>query len=254
MIELQTDGKVSTLTINRPDVLNALSADVLLGLREKILSLSDTRVLVLRGAGEKAFVAGADIKAMQKMSTLEARAFTELGQGVIQLIEEGPWVSIAAVHGFALGGGLELALACDLIYASEKAKFGAPETNLGIIPGFGGTVNLIDRVGFSAAMDWILTGRILDAKEALDRHLISQMFSSASFFEEVQKLAGQLSKKGLYSMLAAKRLVRQMRASDKQRALLLERESFATLFASGEPQEGMSAFLEKRTPNFNTSQ
>ena len=173
---------------------------------------------------------------------------------MIQLIEYGPWISIAAVHGFALGGGLELALACDLIYASEKAKFGAPETNLGIIPGFGGTVNLIDRVGFSAAMDWILTGRIVDAKEALDRHLISQMFSSSDFFEQVQKLADQLSNKGLYSMLAAKRLVRQMRAADKQRALLLERESFATLFASGEPQEGMSAFLEKRSPSFDTSQ
>lgn len=251
MLKLQTEGAVATLTIDRPDALNALNEDLLLEIRKQLLSLGDVQVVVFRGAGEKAFVAGADIKAMQKMSVLEARSFAELGQGVIQLIEEAPWISIAAVHGFALGGGLELALACDLIYASRKAKFGAPETNLGIIPGFGGTVNLIHRIGFSAAMDWILTGRIVDAQEALQRQLIAQVFPHEEFFEKVQKTAQELSRKGIYSMLAAKRLVRQVFASDKNRGLLLERESFATLFGSGEPQEGLSAFVEKRQANFH---
>lgn len=250
LVQVDQSESIATLTINRPEALNALNQDVLMELRQKILELSDARVLVLTGSGEKAFVAGADIKAMSQMSAAEARAFAELGQGVVQLIEQGPFVSVAAVNGFALGGGLELALSCDLIYSADNARFAAPETNLGIIPGFGGTVNIVARAGMHAAMEMILTGDMMSAERAHQLGLVAKVFPQADLMGEVQKIASKLSLKGIYSMLAAKRLVRASSGSEHERALLLERESFANLFAMGEPQEGMAAFLEKRSPDF----
>lgn len=251
VVEVSQKGKIATVTINRPDALNALNQEVLMELRNAIIRLENVSVMVLTGAGEKAFVAGADIKQMQEMTALQATAFSELGQGVIRLIEEAPFISIAAVNGFALGGGLELAMACDLIYASDNSRFGAPETNLGIIPGFGGTVNLYDRIGFHKAMEMILSGKTVLAEEAKRLSLILDIFPKAHLMAEVQKIATELAEKGIYSLLAAKRLVRGMASSDKQRAYLLERESFGSLFATGEPKEGMTAFVEKRKPNFN---
>ena len=155
------------------------------------------------------------------------------------------------MNGFALGGGLELALACDLIYASEKAEFGLPETNLGIIPGFGGTVNLSRRVGMHRAMEMILTGRRILAKEAKQEGLVLEVYSSADLLPKVKELAHALAQKGIHSLLAARRLIRSHDAIDKDRAFLLERETFATLFATKEPEEGMTAFLEKRVPQFS---
>ena len=219
-------------------------------MQKAILELEKVHVVVLTGDGSKAFVAGADIKKMAEMTPLQARAFAELGQGVIQLLEQSPFITIAAVNGFALGGGLELALACDLIYASKNARLGAPETNLGIIPGFGGTINLVTRAGFHRAMDLILTGRSITADEALQMGLVLEVFESENFMGKIEEKAQALANKGIHSLLAAKRLVRGAAQWDKERALLVERESFATLFATGEPKEGMTAFVEKRPAKF----
>ncbi len=249
-VTVEKNDRVATLKITRPDVLNALNAEVLLDLQKAILELEKVHVVVLTGDGSKAFVAGADIKKMAEMTPLQARAFAELGQGVIQLLEQSPFITIAAVNGFALGGGLELALACDLIYASKNARLGAPETNLGIIPGFGGTINLVTRAGFHRAMDLILTGRSITADEALQMGLVLEVFESENFMGKIEEKAQALANKGIHSLLAAKRLVRGAAQWDKERALLVERESFATLFATGEPKEGMTAFVEKRPAKF----
>lgn len=242
---------IATVVLNREEALNALNAQMLMELREALIKLEAAKVVVLRGAGDRAFVAGADIKAMSSMSPSEARAFAELGQGVIQLIEQAPFVSVAAVSGFALGGGLELALACDLICGTERAKFALPETNLGLIPGFGGTVNLVRRIGFHFAMEMILTGETIDAQEAYRRGLLLEVIETEKFEERLLELTTKLSKKGIYSLLASRRLVRAAASSEQDRALLLERESFGNLFSTGEPQEGMRAFLEKRSPQFD---
>lgn len=251
LVEAQKDGRVSTIKINREEALNALNQEVLLELRNSIIKIEDSSVVIFTGTGNKAFIAGADIKSMREMNSLQASAFAELGQGVVKMLEEAPFVSIAAVNGFALGGGLEMALACDLIYCSDNARFGAPETNLGIIPGFGGTVNLIHRVGYHHAMEMILRGHLISAQEAKDLGLVLKVYQSDDLMNEVNEIAKVLSEKGTYSLLSARRLVRGMVSLDRTRALQLEKESFASLFASGEPKEGMQAFIEKRQPNFH---
>ena len=251
LVHVSQKDRVATLTIDRQQALNALNQDVLIELHTKILELEGAQVVIFTGAGEKAFVAGADIAAMKGMSALKARAFAELGQNVIRLIEEAPFISIAMVNGFALGGGLELALACDLIYASDNAKLGAPETNLGIIPGFGGTANITRRIGFHRSMDLILTGRMITAEVAKAWGLVLEVYSPKDLKTKVEETANLLAAKGTHSLLAARRLVRGVAQDDQERALLLERETFAGLFASGEPQEGMTAFLEKRAARFH---
>jgi enoyl-CoA hydratase len=249
-VSVEKKDHVAKITIDRPKALNALNAEVLHELRNEFIKLEDASVVVITGAGEKAFVAGADIASMSQMGPMEARAFVEMGQGVMQTLEEAPFISIAAVNGFCLGGGLELALSCDLIYGSAQSKYGAPETNLGIVPGFGGTVNLVARAGFHRAMDLILSGRIIGAEDAKACGLILEIFSAADLMPKVDEIAKNLSKKGRLSMLAARRLVKANAYRERDKALLLERETFATLFASGEPREGMQAFLEKREPKF----
>lgn len=148
LVNVKKEGQVAWLELNRPEALNALNRELLMGLQKALLELEDVKVCVLTGAGDRAFVAGADIKAMQKMSPSEARAFSALGQGVFRLLQDGPFVSIAGINGFALGGGLELALSCDLIYATEGSKFALPEITLGLIPGFGGTQHLLPEWDF----------------------------------------------------------------------------------------------------------
>jgi len=250
LVNLEKDGAVAWLEINRPDAMNALNEQVLMDLQEAILRLEETRVLVLSGAGGKAFVAGADIKAMQRMRPSEARAFSALGQAVFKLIQDSPFIAIAAVNGFALGGGLELALACDLIYATPRSRFSAPEINLGLVPGFGGTVNLIQRVGFHLAMDMITTGRMISADEAKQRSLILDILSEENWKTEIREKAALIASKGSESLSSAKTLLRSNVSMDRERALQLERDSFAALFDTPEPREGISAFLEKRSPQF----
>jgi len=248
-VKVSEANGVTTITIDRQQALNALNADVLKELLESVKTVK-TSVAVFTGSGPKAFVAGADIAAMAEMDALQARKFVELGQSVMTSIENAPFISIAAVNGFALGGGCELAMACDLIYASENAKMGLPETNLGIIPGFAGTVNLTARVGFHRALEMTLTGKMISAHEAKTFGLVLEVFKPEELLPKVLELAQTLAKKGPLSLIAAKRLVRGAAFESKERALLLEKESFATLFASHEPKEGMKAFLEKREPRF----
>ncbi len=250
-IKIEKLGRIATVVVDRPKSLNALNADVLLELRSAFLQLDGVGVVILTGAGDKAFVAGADISSMAEFGPLDARTFVELGQGVMQTIEEAPFVTIAAINGFALGGGLELALACDLLYASDTAKLGLPETNLGIVPGFGGTQNLLQRVGMHRSLEMILTGKTISAAEAKAIGLVLDVFPASELSSRVHEIATKMSKKGLLSLLAARRLVRAHCSDSKSKGYLLEREVFATLFASGEPREGMTAFLEKREARFS---
>lgn len=250
-IHCHQEGRVAKITIDREKALNALNQDVLLELRNQLIRLEGVSVVVLTGAGEKSFVAGADIKAMSSMDPLQAAAFAELGQGVVQMLEQAPYVSIAMVNGFALGGGLELALACDLIYASDNARFAAPEINLGIIPGFGGTVNLGKRIGFHRATEMILRGHQIKADLAKEYGLCLEVFSKEELEGQVMKIAKEISEKGTYSLMTARKLSRVASLENQDRAIYLERQSFSGLFASCEPKEGMNAFIEKRAPRFH---
>ena len=251
-VEVTHDGHVSTLTIKRPDKLNALSREVLEDLRTAIEALgvrSDARAAVITGTG-KAFVAGADIAAMKNMTEVEGRAFGALGHGVFESIERLRVPVIAAVNGFALGGGCELALACDFIYASSKAKFGQPEVSLGIIPGFGGTQRLPRRVGSGTARELIYTGKMIDAEEALRIGLVNAVFEPDALVAEAIKTAKEIATKGPLAVAAAKHLIRDGVDMPLPEANRLEQVAFGHAFGTRDQREGMTAFLEKRPPSF----
>jgi enoyl-CoA hydratase len=251
-VEVTHEGHVGTLTINRPDKLNALSREVLLDLGAAIDRLSGNgavRSAVLTGTG-KAFVAGADIAAMKDMTEAEGRAFGALGHGVFAAIEQLRFPVIAAVNGFALGGGCELALACDFIYASSRAKFGQPEVNLGIIPGFGGTQRLPRRVGSALARELIYTGKMIDAEEALRIGLANAVFEPDELLAAAQKAASEIAAKGPMAVSSAKRLIRDGIDLPLPTANQLEQDAFGDAFGTEDQSEGMAAFLEKRAPSF----
>jgi enoyl-CoA hydratase len=228
---------VGTLTINRPKQLNALDAATLgeIGTAVELCKSRPEEVLalVITGAGEKAFVAGADIAAMSRLGPAEAREFAALGHRTMSSLEALPIVTIAAVNGFALGGGCELMLACDLCYASEKARFGQPEVNLGLVPGFGGTQRLTRRVGPMRAKELILSGDMVDAAQA-----------------RAQARARLIASRGPQAVALSKRLVQHGADLPLQQALDFERNAFAGLFGGAEAREGMAAFLEKRPARF----
>ena len=231
--------------------MNALDRPTLEELRDRLLELRDdaeARVVVLTGAGEKAFVAGADIKYMSGLSKDEAKEWGELGQNAAQLLETMPKPTIAAINGFALGGGCELALACDLRYASTAAKLGQPEINLGIIPGWGGTQRLARACGVGVAKDLILTGRVVDAEEALRVGLVNGVHDPV--LEKGREVATLLASKGPLALAAAKRAVNHALQGDHVENLQREAEEFGSLFASEDAREGMTAFAEKREPHF----
>jgi len=209
-----------------------------------------TRVVVLTGAGEKAFAAGADIKEMAKMSVLEAHAWGSLGHECGRLLESMPKPTLAAVNGFALGGGCELALACDIRYASENAKFGQPEINLAVIPGWGGTQRLARAVGAALAKDLILTGRTIDAAEALRVSLVSAVYPAAELLDRALETAGALAQKSPVALSAAKDATNRALQGDLGAGLSYEAILFAALFATEDQKEGMRAFAEKREPEF----
>lgn len=251
-VETTHDGHVSTLTINRPDKLNALSQEVLSDLRTAIGALAakhDVRAAVLTGTG-KAFVAGADIAAMKDMTEAEGREFGALGHRVFAAIENLHCPVIAAVNGFALGGGCELALACDFIYASSKAKFGQPEVNLGIIPGFGGTQRLPRRVRSAAARELIYTGKMIGAEEALRLGLANAVFEPDALLAAAAATAADIATKGPLAVAAAKRLIRDGADLPLPDANRLEQLAFGEAFKTADQSEGMGAFLEKRAPVF----
>jgi enoyl-CoA hydratase len=246
---LETDGAVAVVTINRPAALNALDLATLSRLAALLQELGErgtARAAVLTGAGEKAFVAGADIAAMEKLSAVEGRAFSRFGQDVFAAVENLPIPVIAAVQGFALGGGLELALACDLILAGERARFGQPEINLGIIPGFGGTQRLPRRIGLGRARELIYSGRMIDAAEALRIGLVNRVLPNGELPEAARALAAELAGKAPVAVQQAKAAINAGADLDLTNACRYESEAFAVCFGTEDRGEGMRAFLEKR--------
>ncbi|HEX9307358.1 MAG TPA: enoyl-CoA hydratase-related protein [Anaeromyxobacter sp.] len=251
MFDLE-DG-VGVLTFNRPKVLNALDAKTIAELGDVVARAESDRsvkALVLTGAGEKAFVAGADIAAMSAMSPLDARRFAETAHAILARMEALPIVTIAAVNGFALGGGCEIVMACDLVYASEKARFGQPEVNLGLIPGFGGTQRLTRRVGLPRALEMILTGDMYDAARAKELGLALEVLPAAELLTFAKGQARKIAGKGPVAVAAAKRAVREGADADLRTANELERQAFAGLFGTEDAREGMRAFVEKRAAAF----
>src|SRR5512133_2371168 len=235
--------------------MNALDRPTLEELRERLRALAnddDARVVVLTGAGEKAFIAGADIKYMSSLSVLEARTWGGLGHSCALLLETMRKPTIAAINGFALGGGCELALACDLRYAATTAKLGQPEINLGIIPGWGGTQRLARVCGLGVAKELILTGRVVDAKEARRIGLVNDVFEPAELMETTLKIARLIASKGPLALAEAKAAINHSLQGDYVKSLEAEAEGFGELFASKDAREGMTAFVEKREPDFKT--
>jgi enoyl-CoA hydratase len=247
------DGGVVVVTLDRQEALNALNREVLSELRDRLRELAtdtETRVLVLTGAGDRAFAAGADIKEMTEMGVLEGHAWGSLGHECGRLLESMPKPTLAAVNGFALGGGCELALACDIRYASERAQFGQPEINLAIIPGWGGTQRLARAVGPALAKDLILTGRAIDAAEALRIGLVSAVYPAGELLDRVLETAAALAAKSAVALSAAKDAANRSLQGDLGAGLSYEAILFAALFATEDQKEGMRAFAEKREPRF----
>lgn len=252
IITCERRGAILLATINRPESLNALSSEVLAALADLVSDFEhdeESMVLVLTGAG-KAFVAGADISEMAEMNTLEAREFSEHGQELCSVLGSMSKLVVAAVNGFALGGGCELALACDLIYASEKAKFGQPEVKLGVIPGFGGTQRLTRSVGPRIAMDLLTTGRLVGAEEAKTMGLVNDVYPLEGFLDAVMETIKPILDMGPIAVGQAKRALHMGQDIPLDRALAMETEMFSGLFATQDQKEGMSAFLEKRSAEF----
>ena len=254
-IRIEVDGALAIVTVAREAALNALSSKVIAELTHAVGELevsSDVRAVIVTGAGDKAFVAGADIAEMREMTPLQAQAFAEMGGALAQSIEtsEKPW--IAAVNGFALGGGCELALACDFVHASERAKFGQPEVKLGIIPGFGGTQRLARRVGVAKAKELCMTGDPVDAAEALRIGLADAIIPHGELYAKVKELAGRIAANGPLAVAEVKRLVHLGQSTTLDHAIALEQRSFGLMFATEDQREGMSAFLAKprRSPQF----
>jgi enoyl-CoA hydratase len=250
------DDHVVTFTLNRPDKLNALNADLLHELGRLVLDLSQdpsVRCAILTGAGEKAFAAGADIGAMSEMTPVRAKELAEMGHAIGQAMETARFPIIAAVNGFALGGGCELALACDFIYASDKARLGQPEVSLGVIPGFGGTQRLTRRVGEGRARELCMTGDVIGAEEALRIGLVNAVVPHAELLPRVREVASKIASKAPLAVAAAKRVI--LRGADValSTANELEATAFAALFGTADQREGMRAFLEKRAARFEGS-
>ena len=252
-VRIQIDGAVATVTIDRPKALNALHAltlDELLAAVEELAENARVRCCILTGAGEKAFVAGADIAEMAGLNAVEARSFSERGGALGNRLETSPQVWIAAVNGFALGGGCELALCCDFIYAAKHAKFGQPEVNLGVIPGFGGTQRLLRRVGIAKAKELIFTGDAISAEEALRIGLADVVVEPTELMERAQKTAKKIAAKGPLAIRAAKRAMHEGQSLGLREGLALESSAFGALFETADQKEGMKAFLEKRVAGF----
>lgn len=243
---------MALLTLNRPEALNALNEPLLRALREAIEAVGaddGVRALVVTGEG-RAFAAGADIEAMGRMSPLEAEAFSRLGHETFACLESLAVPTVAAVNGFALGGGCELACACDWIYASTKAVFGQPEVHLGLIPGFGGTSRVTRRVGLAWAKEMVLAGQNLKADEALRIGLANRVFEPEALLEQAVAVGETIAGNGPLAVASAKRVLQQAQDADVRLAHALEQAAFGALFASDDKSEGIAAFLEKRDPRF----
>lgn len=250
---IETADGVATLTVNRPEALNALNCELLKELECALYGLdldAAVKVVVLTGAGEKAFVAGADIREMAEMNSYQGHAFAQQGQRVMLLMEKMTKPVIAAVNGFALGGGLELALACDFIYASQKAKLGFPEVTLGILPGFGGTQNLSRLIGPNKANELIFTGKLLTADKACAWGIVNEVFAPEELLAKTMEAAAGIARVGELGVSYAKDAIANGLNMSKVDGFRYEASLFGVLFATEDQKEGMGAFLEKRKPVF----
>jgi enoyl-CoA hydratase len=253
LVTIERTGATATVTIQRPDKLNALNARVVAELTRAFQDLAGAadpvRCAILTGAG-KAFVAGADIAEMATLTTVEAKRFADAGHALGALIEALPFPVIAAVNGFALGGGCELALACDFIYAADTAKLGQPEVNLGIVPGFGGTQRLARRVGVARARELIYTGDMITAEQALAMGLVNAVFPAADLLTRARETASKIASRGPLAVAASKRLILRGEGIDLPAACELEAQAFSALFGSEDQRTGMKAFVEKAKATF----
>jgi enoyl-CoA hydratase len=252
-ILLEIEEGIATISVNRPKALNALNPEVMAEIAEALKQISankDVRVAILTGTGDKAFVAGADISVMATQTPLEAKRFSASGQEVLLAMEALEIPIIAAVNGFALGGGTEIAMACDFIYASEKARFGQPEINLGIIPGFGGTQRLARLVGKGWAKELCLTGEMINAAQAKEIGLVNKVFPPEELMAETMKAAKLMASKGRAALRAIKQVMNRGFDVDLRNGCAMEVDAFAIAFTSSDAKEGLTAFLEKRKPEF----
>ena len=257
-IHFEKRDQVGIVTFNNPDRMNALSVDAISQSTEFFSELQasidagaagDLRALLLTGAG-KAFISGADVKQMSSMEPAGAERFSAEGNALMRLIERFPVPVIAAVNGYALGGGFELALCADFIYASAAAKLGFPEVTLGIFPGFGGSARLAARIGASRASELLYTGRLIGAEEALRIGIVNQVFEPASLQEAALQTAALIGKAGPHALKEAKKNLRECARLDVEAAAAVESRRFGLLFAEEEAREGLEAFLAKRPPKW----
>ena len=251
-ILLAIEEKIATLTFNRPKVLNAMNLEVLGEIYDAVSACAnndDVRAVIVTGAGDKAFVAGADIAQMQNATSVEILQLMEAGHKTMRLIETMPKPAIAAVNGFALGGGTEIALACDIRFASEKAVFGQPEILIGVIPGWGGTQRLPRLIGMGLAKEIILSGTQINAQRAYEIGLVNKVFPPEKLMEEARKFAAKLAALPSFALKMAKNAINYGFDMSLDNASALEIGAIAQCFATEDQKEGMSAFLEKRKPN-----
>jgi len=252
-IEISKNNHIGTLTINRPDSLNAMNIEVLIELingLNKIQSDKEIRVIIITGSGEKAFIAGADIKLMQKMNQEEAFDFANLGQELANLIENSAKPVLAAVNGYALGGGCEIALSCHLRIASNNAIFAQPEVKIGLLPGWGGTQRLPRIIGRGLANEIILTGRNVTAKEALDIGMVNKVVPQEELMNTCFDIANMILKNSPNAIAESIKLIRLAAGTKLKKGLSKEAISFSQLFETKETAEGLNAFVEKRPPEF----
>ncbi len=250
---LETSDGITTLTINRREALNSLNSSVIAELECALFELdldATVKAVVITGAGEKAFVAGADIKEMSELSAFEAHDFARRGQRLMLLINRMRKPVVAAVNGYALGGGLELALACDFIYASEKAKFGFPEVGLGVIPGFGGTQNLARLIGPGRAKELVFSGRIITAAKAHAWGIVNELYPPEELLPKALETAKEIAGKGALGVAYAKDAIASGMNMTKEDGFRYEASLFGVLFSTDDQREGMGAFLEKRAAAF----
>lgn len=252
LVRSERQGAVAILTLNRPEALNALDRATLLAIADATAGVAEdesVRALILTGEG-RAFAAGADIAEMRGLDPAGAASFSKLGHDTFSALEALPIPTLAAVNGFALGGGCELALACDWIYASEKARFGQPEVALGLIPGFGGTSRLARRVGIAWAKELVLAGDPIRADDALRIGLANRVLPAEQLLPKSLAACESAASRGPFAVALAKEVLQQGQDTDVRTAHALEQKAFGLVFASQEHSEGMDAFLEKRDPKF----
>ena len=252
-IVFEIKENVAVVKFNRPKALNAVNWEVLRefsDILDEIETDKNVRALVLTGEGKRAFVAGADITEVSKFSPLDARRFSRDGHNILFRLEKLPIPVIASVNGFALGGGAEIAMACDFIYASENATFGLPEIKLGVIPGFGGTQRLSRLVGKAVAKELCMTGEMISAGEAKEIGIVNKVFPSDRLWEETMKTANLIASKGKVSLRAVKECIDRGSDMDLHKGCFMEIDAFSLCMVSPDAKEGMRAFLEKRKPEF----